>query len=205
MALISELVDDFNDNTVDPLLWPNSYGDITETGGRARVPCTIDYAAYSSATIYTLAASSVFCRIYPPANGGATAEAWAQLLINSATEGTDIVFEINAASGNLNAGSRAGWFDPDAVSAPYDPVAHAWLRIRETGGQLLWDTSPDGTAWTNFRTLTVSPAWVADADSQVQLICHRDGGTGDYAEFDNLNVPVAAPPTRRKAAFLAFF
>lgn len=33
----------------------------------------------------------------------------------------------------------------------YDPVAHAWWRVREAGGVLFWDTSTDGQAWVNQR------------------------------------------------------
>ncbi|MGW6009710.1 hypothetical protein [Streptomyces sp. NPDC055210] len=186
----SALADTFGDGVVDPAKWPDSYdpGGFSETGGRARVACTTAYNAYASSEAYRLRESHVHVRMWPPAAGGATAEAWAQLLVQTVTLGTDAIFEVSAVSGNLIMAVRTGYFDPGQTAITYDPVAHAWLRIRETGGQLYWDTSPDGATWTNRRTAT-SPAWVSDTTLQVQLIAHRDGGTNDYAEFGSFNSP----------------
>jgi hypothetical protein len=187
MALISTLTDDFNDGIVDPAKWPNSFGTYSEVGGRARISCDAGFNAYSSALNYTLAGSSIYLRGYPPAAGGAATEAWAQILIKSSTGGTDLGFELRAITGELVMFSRTGFFDAGAVLIPYSPTAHAWLRVRETGGTVFWDTSPDAATWTNRRTLA-SPAWVADTNIEFQLIAHRDSGTADFAEFDNVNV-----------------
>lgn len=187
MALIATLVDDFNDGVVDPTKWPNSFGIYSEVGGRARVSCDTGFNAFSSALGYTLAGSSVYLRGYPPAAGGATTEAWAQILIKSDVGGTDLGFELRALTSELVMFSRTGYFDAGAVNIPYDPAAHAWLRIRETGGTTYWDTSPDAATWTNRRAVA-SPAWVGDVDLEFQLIAHRSDGTPDFAEFDNVNI-----------------
>lgn len=187
MPLIWTLRDTFSDNIVDAAKWPASYGTFSETGGRARVTCDTGYSAYASGQAYTLDESAAWVQIFPPADAGAAAEALAQLLITSSTAGTDAVIEVNAATGILGMGVRVGYFDPNFLTIPYEPAAHAWVRIRETAGNLFWETSNDGRIWTTRRT-TTSPAWVADADIQVQLLAHRDGGTNDFAEFDNFNV-----------------
>lgn len=191
MPLIWTLRDTFSDNIVDPAKWPSSYGTFSETGGRARVACTTGYSAFATGPLYTLEESAAWARIYPPADGGATAEALAQLLITSSTAGTDAVIEVNTATNVLGMGVRVGYFDPNFLAIPYDPDAHAWVRIRETAGNLFWETSRDGRIWTVRRTAT-SPAWVGAADIQVQLLAHRDGGTDDFAEFDNFNVDQVA-------------
>lgn len=187
---LSSLVDNFGDNAVDTAIWVNSFGTYSETGGRARVSCDAGYNAYSSGLTYTLAGSSVYLRAYPPAAGGATTEAWAQVLIKSDVGGTDLGFELRTLTGELVMFSRTGYFDAGAVAITYSPTDHAWLRIRETGGTVYWDTSPDATTWTNQRTLA-SPAWVNAADLEFQLIAHRSDGTNDYAEFDNVNTAPA--------------
>jgi hypothetical protein len=187
MALIGSLRDSFDDNVVDPVKWPDSYGTFSETGGRARVACDAGFNAYASDEAWTLETSEARCQLFPPAAGGAATEAWAQLLITSTTSGTDAIIEVNAATGVLGMAVRVGFFDPGFTSLPYDPVAHAWVRIREAGGDLHWETSADGITWTTRRT-EASPAWVADADLQVQLIAHRDGGVDDFAEFDDFNI-----------------
>jgi hypothetical protein len=193
MPLVGTLTDDFDDDAIDPVKWPDSYGTRSETGGRARVACDINFNAYASAEGWTLEGSSAHVQLFPPAGGGAAAEAWAQLLITSTTAGTDAIIEVNAATGTLGMAVRTGFFDPGATSLTYDPVAHAWLRLREAGGDLFWETSADGISWVTRRTDT-SPAWVADADLQVQLISHRDGGTDDVAEYDNFNITPTPPP-----------
>ncbi|HEX5561803.1 MAG TPA: hypothetical protein VFX52_09180 [Nocardioidaceae bacterium] len=182
------LQDDFNDNIVDFTKWPDTYneGGYSEVDGRARVVCDTGYNAYGSAWAYHLRESSVHVRMWPPAAGGAPAEAWGQVLIKTATAGTDLVVTVMATTGQLIMAVRSLYYDPGEVQIPYDPVAHAWLRVRETGGQLLWDTSPDGKTWTTRRTAT-SPAWVANTPLQVQLIAHRDGGVVDFVEFDSFN------------------
>lgn len=191
MPLTETLLDTFDDNAVDTTKWPSNYntgagGVPTETGGRARVVCGTGFSAYASDTAYTLQDSHAWVRLFPPAAGGAASEAWGQLLIASSTSGTDVIFEVNAVTGLLTMAVRVGFFDAGAVSISYDATNHAWLRIRESGGSLLWDTSADGLTWTNRRT-AVSPAWVADADLEMQLIAHRDSGTPDVAEFDSFN------------------
>lgn len=190
--LTEELRDTFNDGVVDTTKWPGNYntgggGDPTETGGRARVACDTGYSAFTSDNTYTLADSHAWVQMFPPAAGGAASEAWAQLLITSSTSGTDVIFEVNAVTGLLTMADRVGFFDAGATTLAYDAAAHRWLRIEEAGGTLEWATSPDGLTWTTCRS-TSSPAWVADADLEIQLITHRDSGTPDYAEFDNFNV-----------------
>jgi hypothetical protein len=192
MPLIGELRDAFDDGVVDTTKWPSNYnsgggGMPTEVGGRARVACDTGFSAFTSDTTYTLAESHAWVEMYPPAAGGAATEAWSQLLIASSTPGTDAIAEVNAVTGDLTLAVRTGYFDPGATILTYNPVDHRWIRIRETGGNLLFDTSADSLTWTNRRT-TTSPAWVGDADLEIQLIAHRDSGTPDVAEFDNFNV-----------------
>ena len=197
MPLLDTLTDDFDSAIVDTGKWPDNYNTAgpapAQPAGRAVVPCTTGYAAYASGTSYTLADSHALVEMYPPAAGGAAAEAWSQLLITSSTAGTDAIMEVNAVSGLLNMAVRASYFDPGALTLAYDPDDHRWLRIREDAGTLSWETSGDGLTWTEQRS-TSSPAWVGDADIEVQLIAHRDGGVDDVAEFDNFNVPPDPPP-----------
>ncbi|MFI1767518.1 hypothetical protein ACH41H_36475 [Streptomyces sp. NPDC020800] len=195
MALISSLKDDFNDNAVDGSKWPNSFGTYAEVGGRARIVCDSGFNAYSSAAAYTLAGAAVYLRGYPPAAGGATTEAWAQVLIKSITGGTDLGFELRALTAQLVMFNRSGYFDPTALAIPYSATDHAWLRVRETGGATYWETSADALTWTVRRSLA-SPAWVADTNIEFQLIAHRSDGAADYAEFDNVNTPAPTGTSR---------
>ena len=192
-TLIGTLVDNFDDNTINTTLWPDSYGNptATETGGRARVPCGPDYCAYKSGSVYTLAGSAVFARVYAPEVSGAVGEAYASLQLASAaaTAGTSLSININTATGNIRFNNNTNYWDNDATVLTYSPTSHAWLRIREAAGTVYWETSNNGITWTTRRTLA-APAWVTSAaDVSVALESHRDAGTLNFAEFDYLNVP----------------
>lgn len=200
-AVFADLTDDFDDNTVDPVKWPNNYntgsgGLPTETGGRARVPCDTGFAAYASEPIYRLEGSYAFVQAFPPPGAGMI-EAYSQLLILSNVIGTQIVFEIDAATNLLLMTVHVGFVDEGGATIPYDAAEHAWLRVREDASTLYWETSPDGREWTTQHTDT-APSWVSENDLQVQLLAHcsplvTGAPTGEYAEFDNFNIRPTLP------------
>jgi hypothetical protein len=180
------LCDDFDDGVLDPVLWSQSYGDPTVTGGRLQVPCTTGYAGARTASSYTLAWSQISARVYPPAPGGASTAA-CSLLVLSSVGGTDAGFLIDRAQGAMGLYLRVGYADGGAVFPAYDPVAHAWLRLREDAGSLYWEASPNGFSWTVLRT-AASPAWVGHGDLSLLFEAHRDAGLDDFAELDDLNI-----------------
>lgn len=207
VMLLSTLVDNFSNNVVDVPPWVNSYGGVTEVGGRARVPCTsATYAGYQTGTDYSF---DQFLIEVPtlPVKSTAVVECYAATWVFSAAQdpGTHVGFQFDLMSNNLSFMIRAGYVDAGAVSVTIDPVLHRWLRLTLTGGNLVWETSPDGAAWTARRTAS-APAWLAPArDCKLLLEAHRDAGAADYVEFDNLNLApsVAATPAPATAALTA--
>ncbi len=193
MALLDTLRDDFSAATVDTAKWPDNYNeavggaDPDQVDGRARVPCNQGFAAFASAPIYTLASSHIGVQVVPPLPGGASGSVFCQLLVLSSTPGTQLVFEVDVSTNLLMMAVHVNYSDENPGTLPYDPVAHAWLRISEAGGTLTWETSPDGRAWTARHTET-SPAWVSNTNLQAQLLAYRDDGADDYAYFDNVNI-----------------
>src|SRR5690606_20661782 len=174
---LSDLVDNFNDNIIGPE-WGNSYEGAHEAGGQARVPCKEGlYAGYQTGRAWTFAGASIFLKLatVPAASTGTVVTC--DFLIICAVPGTSIGFEYNAVTGTLRLMSNVDCWDPGAVELPYDPVAHLWLRLREGGTNVYWDTSPDGSTWTNRRTLA-TPAWVTTSidDTAVDLWSYRDAG-----------------------------
>ncbi|MFC8447659.1 hypothetical protein [Kitasatospora sp. NPDC057223] len=185
MTGISALVDNFNDNTVNGTLWPGSYGTYQEAGGRARVACDTGFNAYKSGTIYTLTGSSVFLQVFPPAAAGA-ATSTCTMFLTTTTAGTDAGFLIDTAGNAVGLYLRSGFADAGAVFLTYNATNHAWLRLREAAGSLYWETSPNGTTWTIQRT-AATPAWATDTTLSLFMDSHRDAGTNNWAEYDNLN------------------
>lgn len=107
----------------------------------------------------------------------------------SSTAGTRLRWYFNALSRDLRAVSDVGGSDGAAVILPYDPIEHAWLRIRETAGTVVWETSSDGWDWVIRRSLS-TPAWIGTDQILVELAASRTGGTSDYAEWDYLGAQV---------------
>lgn len=193
MPTFSELVDDFEDGSLDTGLWSGSYGDPDEVGGRARIPCTTGYAGLKSGSIYTLTGSGITIRLHPPTPNGATSTA-ASCLVLTSTGGTDAGFIVDSAQTAVGLYLREGYADGAAVFLTYNATDHAWLRFREDAGTLYWDTSPDGVDWTNRRTAT-TPAWAADTDLAFLIEGHRDAGTSDFIEVDSVNAPLFSTVT----------
>ena len=187
MPSLSTLTDNFNDGTIGAN-WGNSYGGVSETGGKARVPCTTGFAGYQTAYSWTLAGASLFVKVTTVPTAGVATECYCGVLVNSPTAGTRIGFTINAVAGLLRCKNDVGYFDGGVVEIAYNATTHAFLRLREDGTNVYWDTSPDGSTWTNRRTLA-TPAWVtAEIDTcALDMSSHRDAGTNDYAEYDMFN------------------
>jgi hypothetical protein len=184
---LSTLVDNFNDGTIGPN-WGNSYGGTTETGGRARVPCTTGFAGCQTAYSWTLAGATLYVQVPTVPAASTATEAYCGVMVQSLTEGTRVGFIINVVSGLIRFKNEVGYFDPDSVDIAYSATDHKWLRLREDGTNLYWDTSPDGTTWTNRRT-RATPAWVlAEIDAlALDMSAHRDAGVADFAEYDFVN------------------
>ncbi|MGW6652490.1 hypothetical protein AMK23_26350 [Streptomyces sp. CB02130] len=186
----AQLGDDFDDGVVDPVLWPGSYGGVSEVGGKARIPLVPgSSASYQSAREWTLAGSQIAVKVakLPTANGSSAAAA--RFMVNSTTSGTRVGFTYNALTGTLRCVSEVAFSDGAGVTLTYSGIDHLWLRLRETSGTLVWETSGDGWDWTVRRSLA-TPAWVTSQQVVVDFPASRTGGTADYAEWDLLGAVV---------------
>jgi hypothetical protein len=183
--------------------WNSNYGGAGVVGGLGRIPCehlggVSQDAGFQSTSpggsdIWTLALSHVYAKLVAVPVGSGATSAWCQLAILSVTGGTYLSILYDAIGGILSLTSRVGWSDPGAVYLTYDANDHRWLRIRNSAGSVLWETSPDGITWTTRRTLVPAPAWIATDAVSILINCARDGGTNDYAEWDNLNITPVQP------------
>lgn len=185
--------------------WNASYGGVSLVAGRARVPCAHiagvpQYAGFQSTSpgggdTWTIAGSQVYAELVTvPVASGATS-AWCQLAVLSATSGTYLSILYDSVSGLLALTARVGFADPGAVYLTYGPGTHRWLRIRHSAGAVDWDTSADGLSWATRRTLAPAPAWIATDAVGILIDCARDGGTNDYAEWDNFSITPVSPST----------
>lgn len=198
MALFSSLSDDFNDGALGAI-WSTSYGAVSESGGRARILSDTGYPAIKTDAAHTLTGSHVLVEAFPAPVGDATTAVSSQMSIDSPTAGTRLIIMVVLNLGEIRFHNQTGYWDDSGVTIPYDPVAHRWWRIAESAGTVTMSTSPDGTTWTDRRTLT-TPAWATATDLPLVFMTHRDDGAAtNYFEFDNFNLtpatdtPPAAP------------
>ncbi|WP_392967158.1 LamG-like jellyroll fold domain-containing protein [Streptomyces sp. LN245] len=185
-----QLGDDFDDNTVDTSLWPGNYGGASEVGGRMRVPVNPGVTAgYQSARQWLLTGSKLTARLVTlPAAGGSSSGS-ASMWVNSTTSGTRLGWSYNPVSGAISCQNQVGFSDGSAVSMAYSALDHKWLRVRESGGTVYWESSGDGFAWTVRRSLA-TPAWVGSQTQLVEFAATRTGGVGDFIEWDLVGAEV---------------
>lgn len=94
------------------------------------------------------------------------------------------------------------------ASVNYDPVNHDFLRFREAGGTVYYETSEDGNAW---DAQTSTPAVFSVSSSYIQIYAGYWGTetAPGVALWDNLNLPVPNPvympikPVSRKTGPMA--
>lgn len=190
---LAQLGDLFDTGAIDTVLWPGGYGSPSVVGGRARIPCVSGApAGMQSARSWTLTGSQITVKAATVPAASSSSQATMSLRLNSTTGGTRLTWTYNATTGLLQARSDVGSADGAAVSLTYSAIDHAWWRIRETAGLVIWETSGDGWDWTVQRTLA-TPAWVSAQQQLVELAGTRvGGGVSDFCEFDYLGA-VARP------------
>ncbi len=176
---VHTFVEEFD--TLDGGRWM-SWAGAAVSGGALHIPCTTSYPGVNSNGLYSLRGSWMHVQTLDWPTGASTSMAFRFVL--------DEDNQIGVGKFGSNLGLRiclAGVWDETYI--PFDSVAHAWWRIRESGGTVYQSTSPDGHVWTDRKT-TTAPAWI-DA-GQVFMITglwDTDPDPGE-AVFDNLNVYV---------------
>jgi hypothetical protein len=205
MAKMDTLKDDFSGSAIDTAKWPDVAGDVTVESGRAKINKTTNTAPGLSTWVgYDFKGSSIYAKITPRMTDDLISFRF-YLFDRTSTHYDSYQFTISkdVAGGQSTPMLTIQGVDNNATfvgtSITYDPVAHAWLRISESGpGLVNYDTSPDGRTWTN-RFGHLQPH--ATLSLGVQLIhVYPVGKPGDSIVYvDNVNTPGA------NGNFMAFF
>ncbi|MDX2520597.1 MULTISPECIES: LamG-like jellyroll fold domain-containing protein [Streptomyces] len=186
------LGDDFDDGRVNTSVWTtNTGGSGAETSeGRLRITVApgVD-TNFTSVRQWSLAGSKLTAKLaaVPALNGSSNCAA--SMWVTSTTAGTRLGWRYNAGTGVISAQSQTGFADGSAVDLTYSAINHAWLRVRESGGTVTWETSSDGFIWVSRRTLA-TPAWVTSQQHAVDFPTTRTGGTSGYIEWDLVGAEV---------------
>jgi hypothetical protein len=193
-ALIATLRDNFTDNAISPAWDASALGSSTvaETGGQARftLPSSAGVgphtARYTSRSTYDLTGGSFFVNIDTMVATGVAATAFFQLYLN----GSNALQWIQL-SNTLYARSLVAGVSTDVYSVTWSAATYKYLRVREAGGNILWDSSTNGTSWTNRAVVAVSSLFaITDLRVDFGATCGNIASPGSFRLEDvNLILP----------------
>lgn len=154
-APLSTLTDTFGANSIDAVKWNAYYdggtGSISEGGGFANfAPSPLaapGYATFDSQSLYDLTSSYGLVRVAQTLNADANANTSMYLRVD---DNNYFEMRVIGSPATINANKNVLGVGVTVASMTYSAVTHAWWRIRESAGSIFWDTSPDGSTWTNL-------------------------------------------------------
>lgn len=151
---MSALVDTFA-ATLSTSVWPGTFGSVANTGGQCVIQTTAGYSGIVSAQAYDFTNSAVYISVVPttqPGNGSR------EFFFEVIKDNNNRVSFFQSGSSSLNMRQTInGVITTTAVA--YNGTSMLYLRLKGNATHFLWDTSPDGTTWTNQRTTTVVNNW----------------------------------------------
>ncbi len=191
-ALTQTLTDDFNDNSIDAAKWlvtgpgtptnqvkeQNQQIELTTDG------VTNDYYTLQSQNTYDLTGSYTMVKVVdsgnPPVNEAPNP------LVLSNVAGTDKLFYSITNGLQLQAYKVVGGVQTQVGSNTAFGAGQKWLRIREAGGTIFWDYSPDGITWTNDESVA-TPITITALTQNIQT-GQFGVGLGSTSKFDDFNI-----------------
>lgn len=122
--------------------------DFTVSNGQLQIKALTGYPSLVSAATYDLTESYGFVELvsHPGASANGSTEATLSIGPDSSN---CYMWQITDNPLRAYAGSRNGGVNSSVGSLLYDPGVHSYFRIRHSGSTIFWDTSPDGSTWTN--------------------------------------------------------
>jgi len=174
--------DHFNSDTstLSTTLW-TAGGTAAIVSNRLRMTSHSTYAdMVTSVAKYSMVGRRAQVRI-PTVPTAATGEALLRL-----TTDANNWLSIGKSGSNLLMRNRVGGSNSD-TSIAYSSTNHAYVRIRESvAGTIVWETSPDGAAWTVQRTVSSGLAPYTNINA-VLIAGHTSAGSTDdqTVEFDD--------------------
>ncbi|HET7461177.1 MAG TPA: vanadium-dependent haloperoxidase [Longimicrobium sp.] len=211
MAKAHTLTDDFRDGVADAVKWWVDAPALTsEQSGTLQIRPKVanDYGGYSSNAAYDLTSSEYKVRLVRPLRTTAAAEAYL-----AAGKDTSNTVVLGVEGGELYCSRKVAGTVTEPARIPYDADAHLWLRLRERGGTLYYETSADGEAWT-VQAAIANPFALTAVTVEISAGIWQNVPSPGVAIFDCLNLPAPEPPrvveerrlsalgTREKAAAL---
>jgi hypothetical protein len=193
MAKAHTLTDNFSDNLMDTSKWKvdNDAREVNQRVEARPPPHTNDgYAGYHSATSYDFMDSWVNVEVLQPLSvaGGNT-----YLRVGNSADNLRLM----ASNGRLHCIQMAGGSTATVATVPYDPVAHRWWQLRESGGTLYWEVSHDGKRWsTLFSKSSANLTYLTSVPIYFRALTNNPTPIPGVALFGAFNAPGSSFPRR---------
>lgn len=182
------LADDFEGAAVDTNLW-NTQGEqsiMSVAGGQLRVIPGENvndgqWVGLVTDLGYNLSGCAVWIEASSLVKGGAEGQTYFQLYT------PDGESRIRVENGELQALVRDKSVTLGETSTPYVALQHRWWRIREDGGQLHLETSPDFIMWTTLLS-PPTPSYIANIAVGLGVVSPTNATNLGETQFDNFDV-----------------
>lgn len=200
MAAISTIKDGFQDNFQNNILWAIGFFEgfegvsvITEESQRLRVTLPIANGSlarngYFSVSSYDLTGDRCFVKLVTPPDQVQDTQTWFAL---SPATGDGAAWFL--ANGTLQAKLISASSDLDSSSAAYVGSTHTWLSIRESAGDIFFETAPSTASdppapgdWVVFWTRS-NPLTLTSVKVNLAAGTFSSQPSPGIAEFDGLN------------------
>jgi hypothetical protein len=90
-------------------------------------------------------------------------------------------------NGDLGAYKKVAGTLSLVASVTYNATDHRWLRIRESGGTIYWDASPDRSTWTQIGSLA-TPFAITSLLLTISIGTWQAEASASSMTCDNLNI-----------------
>jgi hypothetical protein len=192
MALLRTLQDGF-DGAIDTTKWTSFHtgtSTIAQSGGvvTATPPATTagsNYAGYDSVSTYDLTGNYMVIEITTMVNVATNAQCYAALILDANNK-----VQFLQQNGSLKAQKVVAGVTTTLQTTAYSAANHLWWRIREAAGLLYFETSADGTIWTQFATPISNPFAVTVLSVEFAAGTFQSEVAPGSSKFDNFNLPI---------------
>ncbi len=189
------LKDDFTNSVQDPV-WNGSFtlgsGSRTETGGQG--VCTLpsstagSHAAYyRTSGTFDLTGDGFVWNIGTMVATGVAATATMDVFIDG-----NYVLRWQQLSNAITARKIIAGVDTQLYTATWSGTTYKYLKIREASGTIYFDSSSNGTSWTNRASIVGLPFAVTDLLVQFGCSCGNVASPGSL-KLDDVNLILPAP------------
>ena len=187
------LADMLHGNSLDTTKWTGAYGTLSYAQTGMTITNPISYTGYggiNSISSYNLTGSTMYCRMPNAGNQSLTSlQVYPiQLQLSSGNVAGFII-----AGGNVQAFSTVAGTTTYSSSVTYSSTTHLWFRIRESGGTMYWDTSPDSQTWNAFYSVA-NPFAVTALSFVIAAGTYSSEASATTIIVDMVNSPAAIAP-----------